>query len=58
MGAADLSSVVMIQCVGSRNAENENCSRICCQMAVKNALTMNKLNPDTQIYILYRDLGT
>ena len=58
MGAADLSSVVMIQCVGSRNAENENCSRICCQMAVKNALTMNKLNPETQIYILYRDMRT
>ena len=58
MDAADFSSVVMIQCVGSRNAENENCSRICCQMAVKNALTMNKLNPETQIYILYRDMRT
>jgi len=58
IGAADLSNVVMIQCVGSRNAENENCSRICCQMAVKNALTMNKLNPETQIYILYRDMRT
>jgi heterodisulfide reductase subunit A-like polyferredoxin len=58
IGAADLSSVVMIQCVGSRNAENENCSRICCQMAVKNALALKKLNPDTQIYILYRDMRT
>ena len=57
-GAAGLSSVVMIQCVGSRNAENENCSRLCCQMAVKNALTINRLNPETQIYILYRDIRT
>jgi heterodisulfide reductase subunit A-like polyferredoxin len=57
-GAADLSSVVMIQCVGSRNAENENCSRLCCQMAVKNALTINRRNPETQIYILYRDMRT
>ncbi len=58
MGAANLSSVVMIQCVGSRNAENENCSRICCQMAVKNALALKKLNPEIQIYILYRDMRT
>jgi len=57
-GAEDLASVVMIQCVGSRNAENENCSRICCQSAVKNALAIKKLNPDAQIYILYRDMRT
>jgi heterodisulfide reductase subunit A-like polyferredoxin len=57
-GASDLNSVVMIQCVGSRNEENENCSRICCQSAVKNALAIKKLNPDAQIYILYRDMRT
>ena len=57
-GAADLSSVVMIQCVGSRNEENENCSRICCQNAVKNALAIKRSNPDTQVYILYRDMRT
>jgi len=28
----------MIQCVGSRSPENPNCSRICCQAAIKNAL--------------------
>jgi heterodisulfide reductase subunit A-like polyferredoxin len=57
-GAADLSSVVMIQCVGSRNAENENCSRICCQNAVKNALIIKKLNPETNVFVLYRDIRT
>ena len=31
-------NVVMIQCVGSRTEDNPNCSRICCQNAVKNAL--------------------
>jgi heterodisulfide reductase subunit A-like polyferredoxin len=36
--AVDYNSVVMIQCVGSRNEENVECSRICCQSAVKNAL--------------------
>ena len=31
----DIKQVVMIQCVGSRNEINPNCSRICCQAAVK-----------------------
>ncbi len=55
-GAADLDSVVMIQCVGSRNDERPNCSRICCQSAVKNALAIKKNSPDTQVFILYRDM--
>jgi len=55
-GASDLDSVVMIQCVGSRNDERPNCSRICCQSAVKNALAIKQKNPDTQVYILYRDM--
>ena len=55
-GAADLDQVVMIQCVGSRNAENPNCSRVCCQGAVKNALLIKKLNPDADVFILYRDM--
>ncbi|MCU0586033.1 MAG: FAD-dependent oxidoreductase, partial [Desulfobacterales bacterium] len=57
-GAADLQSVVMIQCVGSRNETNENCSRICCQSAVKNALHLKRLNPGAQVYVLYRDMRT
>jgi heterodisulfide reductase subunit A-like polyferredoxin len=57
-GASDLNRVVMIQCVGSRNEENPNCSRICCQSAVKNALHIKELNPDTDVFILYRDMRT
>jgi heterodisulfide reductase subunit A-like polyferredoxin len=56
--ADDLNQVVMIQCVGSRKEENPNCSRICCQNAVKNALLIKKMNPDSQIFILYRDMRT
>jgi len=48
----------MIQCVGSRNEENPNCSRICCQSAVKNALETKKQNPDAQVFVLYRDMRT
>lgn len=57
-GAEELNRVVMIQCVGSRNDENPNCSRICCQAAIKNALHIKKLNPDTEVFILYRDIRT
>jgi len=54
----DLSNVVMIQCVGSRCPENPNCSRICCQSAVKNALRVLDLNPAVRIFVLYRDMRT
>ncbi|MEA3231187.1 MAG: 4Fe-4S binding protein, partial [Thermodesulfobacteriota bacterium] len=57
-GAGDLEQVVMIQCVGSRSEDNPNCSRICCQNAVKNALHLKKINPDTRIFVLYRDIRT
>ena len=57
-GAKDLSDVVMIQCVGSRNEEHPNCSRICCQAAVKNALEIKKQSPDTNVFVLYRDIRT
>ncbi len=52
------SSVVMIQCVGSRNDERPYCSRICCQTAMKNALKIKELNPDADVFILYRDIRT
>lgn len=55
-GAEDLDTVVMIQCVGSRNEERPNCSRICCQSAVKNALAVKKSSPETQVFVLYRDM--
>ncbi len=57
-GAKDLSSVVMIQCVGSRNEDNPNCSRICCQSAVKNAIHIKEENPNARVFVLYRDIRT
>jgi heterodisulfide reductase subunit A len=49
-------NVVMIQCVGARNEERPNCSRICCGQAVKNALKIKESNPETEVYVLYKDL--
>jgi heterodisulfide reductase subunit A len=53
-----LKNVVMIQCVGSRNEERPYCSRICCSEAIKNALRLKSLAPETNVYILYRDIRT
>jgi heterodisulfide reductase subunit A-like polyferredoxin len=51
-------NIVMIQCAGSRTEDRPYCSRICCSMAVKNALAIKKKDPAANIYILYRDLRT
>ncbi|THB72623.1 MAG: CoB--CoM heterodisulfide reductase iron-sulfur subunit A family protein, partial [Desulfobacteraceae bacterium] len=51
-------SLVMIQCVGSRNETNNYCSRVCCGHAVKNAIKLKQENPDMRIYILFRDMRT
>ncbi len=53
---AELDTVVMIQCVGSRNDQNPSCGRICCRSAVKNALWLKELKPEARIYVLYRDM--
>ena len=49
-------TVVMIQCVGSREPEHNYCSRVCCSGAIKQALRMKTMNPDANIFILYRDI--
>ena len=54
----DLRSVVMIQCVGSREEDHMYCSRVCCSAAVKNALKIKELSPETEVYVLYRDMRT
>jgi len=51
-------TVVMIQCVGSRNETRPNCSRICCSQAIKNALKIKELSPETEVYVLYKDIRT
>jgi heterodisulfide reductase subunit A len=54
----DIHSVVMIQCVGSRDEAHPYCSRICCSHAVKNALKLKEIDPRVNIYVLYRDVRT
>jgi heterodisulfide reductase subunit A-like polyferredoxin len=54
----DPRSVVMIQCVGSRDEVHPYCSRICCSEAIKNALETKKRSPECQVTVLYRDIRT
>ena len=51
-----LGSVVMIQCVGSREGEHMYCSRVCCRQAIGNAIRLKEANPQMEISILYRDI--
>jgi heterodisulfide reductase subunit A len=50
--------VVMIQCVGSRDEERPYCSRTCCSVAIKNGLKLKEINPQVELYVLYRDIRT
>ena len=51
-------SLVMIQCVGCRQADRDYCARVCCSNAIKNALKLKELNPQMDITILFRDIRT
>lgn len=57
-GEFNAGSVVMIQCVGSRNEERSYCSRVCCLQAIKNALKIKESRGETDVTILYKDLRT
>jgi heterodisulfide reductase subunit A len=47
-----------IQCVGSREPERPYCSRVCCTHSVESALKLKEINPEMDVYVLYRDLRT
>jgi heterodisulfide reductase subunit A-like polyferredoxin len=49
---------VFIQCVGSREPERPYCSRLCCTHSMESALELKTLNPDMDVFVLYRDLRT
>jgi len=57
-GKFDAKNVVIIQCVGSRNDEHPNCSRICCSTAMANVCKIKLEHPDTNVFVLYRDIRT
>ena len=49
-------TAVFIQCVGSRIKERPYCSKVCCTQSIRNALKLKALNPEMNVFILYRDM--
>jgi len=49
-------TAVFVQCVGSRIPERPYCSKICCTHSLESALTLKKMKPDMDVFILYRDM--
>ncbi len=51
-----VNTAVFIQCVGSRIPDRPYCSKVCCTQSIKSALKLKEINPDMDVFILYRDL--
>jgi heterodisulfide reductase subunit A len=59
-GLKDGENIVFIHCVGSRQPEDGNgvtyCSLICCSESIRHALYVKENYPNSNLYILYRDI--
>ncbi len=52
-------SVAFIQCVGQRDPEHlPYCSTFCCVTALKQALQIKEQDPDSSVYIIFREMRT
>lgn len=51
--------LLFILCAGSRDEQHlAYCSSYCCTAALKQALYVREMNPDSIVYIIYRDIRT
>ena len=50
--------IVMVQCVGPWDSQEFYCSRVCCSLAMKNALELKRINPKARIYVLFKEMRT
>ncbi len=50
--------ITFLQCVGSRDEKigNHYCSKVCCVTAVKQAIEVKKMSPETDVFVFYMDL--
>jgi quinone-modifying oxidoreductase subunit QmoB len=49
--------IAFIQCAGSRDEDHlPYCSGVCCRVTIKQALMLREMNPDTEAYVLYKDI--
>jgi len=51
--------VTFVLCAGSRDPDHlPYCSTYCCTAALKQALYVREINPNAQVYLIYRDIRT
>jgi quinone-modifying oxidoreductase subunit QmoB len=51
--------IAFIQCAGSRDKEHlPYCSAVCCRVSIKHALLARELDPECEVYVLYKDIRT
>ena len=55
---AGAKTAVFIQCVGSREPDRPYCSKVCCTHTMKSTLQLKEMNPEMDVYVLYRDIRT
>lgn len=51
-----INDVVFIQCVGSRGQRVSYCNKICCALAIKNAITLKEKFPAANVSILHNNV--
>jgi len=51
-------SAAFILCVGSRIKERPYCSKVCCTHSVLSALKLKEMNPEMDVFVVYRDMRT
>jgi len=49
-------AIIFVQCVGSRNAENPYCSKVCCTHSLKSAIALKEMDKRKRVYVVYRDI--
>ncbi|MDB9822081.1 FAD-dependent oxidoreductase [Deltaproteobacteria bacterium] len=55
----DVENVAFLQCAGSRDPEHlPYCSSVCCTTALKQAIRVKRQNPDSNVYLVYKELRT
>ena len=49
--------IAFVQCSGSRDKDHlPYCSGVCCRVTLKQAILARELDPETQAYVLYKDI--
>jgi heterodisulfide reductase subunit A len=49
-------TAVFVQCVGSRIPDRPYCSKVCCTQSIKSAMKLKDINPQMNVFVLYRDM--